>query len=103
MKLWLDDLREPPAGWVWVRTPEETIAQLETGEIDELSLDHDLGIWDESGHEQTGYDVLRWIEQRVATAGMQPPKLTVHSANPPAHDRMQRAIESIMRRAAQQQ
>ena len=58
MKVWLDDRREPPPGWVWVKTPAETIALLEAGGVDELSLDHDLGLWDDDGREQTGYDVL---------------------------------------------
>ena len=61
---WLDDRREPPPGWVWSKTPAETIAP-RAGEVDELSLDHDLGLRDDDGRELTGYDVLIWIEEQV--------------------------------------
>jgi hypothetical protein len=47
-----------PLGWEWAKTPAETIALLEAREVDELSLDHDLGLWDDAGREQTGYEVL---------------------------------------------
>ena len=70
--------------------------------MDELSLDHDLGLFGEDGREQTGYDVLLWIEQQIATDGLRLPLLSVHSANPPAHERMLRAIESIGRYAERQ-
>ena len=46
MKVYLDDLRTPPDGWVLVQWPEEAIELLETGEVTELSLDHDLGVDD---------------------------------------------------------
>jgi ABC-type uncharacterized transport system fused permease/ATPase subunit len=62
MKVWLDDLREAPQGWVHVRSPEEAIALLRSGKVEELSLDHDLGLVDQNGREITGYDVLTWIE-----------------------------------------
>jgi hypothetical protein len=101
VKVWLDDLRPAPAGWVHVMTVGEAIALLESGEVEELSLDHDLGLVGEQEREQTGYDVLTWIEQRVVTHGFVPPKLSVHSANPPAHERMLRAIESIGRRSVE--
>jgi hypothetical protein len=84
-----------------VMTVREAIELLESGEVEELSLDHDLALVDEHGREQTGYDVLAWIEERVVTERFRPPKLSVHSANPPAHERMLRAIESIERRSVQ--
>ncbi len=43
MKVYLDDERIAPDGWRQVRWPEEVIELLETGEVTELSLDHDLG------------------------------------------------------------
>ena len=65
MKVWLDDLRDAPPGWVRVTTPEEAIALLETGDVTEISLDHDLGLVD-GERERTGYDVLLWLERDVA-------------------------------------
>ena len=93
MKVFLDDERELPPGWVPARWPEEVVALLEAGAVTELSLDHDLGD-DEHG---TGYDVLLWIEEAVATRGFVPPKLRVHSANPSARSKMEAAIRSIER------
>lgn len=93
MKVYLDDEREPPPGWHHVRWPDEAIALLETGVVTELSLDHDLGD-DERG---TGYDVVNWIEEAVATGGFVPPEIKVHSANASARDKMELGIQSIKR------
>jgi hypothetical protein len=98
MKVWLDDRRSPPgSGWVWVKTPEEAIELLETGDVSEISLDHDLGLLDRVP-EATGYDVVVWIERQVATEGFVPPEvITVHSSNSSAAPKMERGIASIRR------
>lgn len=96
MKLWLDDLREPPKDWtdyVWAKKASAAITALETvPAIDEVSLDHDLGDSPDVGD---GYDVLLWIERQVRLEGYKPPKMSVHSANPVARERMVKAIEAI--------
>ena len=56
MKVWLDDERAAAGGWVHVRTPEEAIELLRGGEVEELSLDHDL-VLGAGARERTGYDV----------------------------------------------
>jgi hypothetical protein len=98
MKVWLDDRRTPPdPAWVWVHTPEEAIELLRSGEVEALSVDHDLGLVDEE-RERTGYDVLLWLEREVAEGRMQPPaELHAHSGNTGAIDRMEAAIHSIRR------
>ncbi|MBK1884723.1 hypothetical protein JIN85_20090 [Luteolibacter pohnpeiensis] len=58
----------------------------------EISLDHDLGD-DARG---TGYDVVLWIEEAVATAGFHPPLIRAHSANSSARAKMESGIESII-------
>ncbi|WP_373372107.1 cyclic-phosphate processing receiver domain-containing protein [Nannocystis bainbridge] len=93
MRLWLDDERPAPPGWLPVRWPDEVVALLQTGAVAELSLDHDLGD-DARG---TGYDVVRWIEEAVATRGFVPPALAVHSANTAARARMEAGIAAIAR------
>jgi hypothetical protein len=100
MKVWLDDVREAPDGWVHVTTPEEAIDLLLSGEVEEVSLDHDLGLATPDA-ERTGYHVLAWLEKAVATgAWVQPiPMIGIHSANPVGRQRMARAIESIRRLA----
>jgi len=82
---------------VRVYWPDEAIALLESGAVEELSLDHDLGD-DERG---TGYDVVLWIEKAVALRGFKPPRVFVHSANSSARDKMIAGIQSIERMAQQ--
>jgi hypothetical protein len=91
MRVYLDDERPTPTGWVRTLWPDETIALLETGQVTELSLDHDLGD-DARG---TGYDVILWIEEAVALRGFIPPKIAVHSANSSARMKMQAGIAAI--------
>jgi len=94
MKVYLDDERIAPEGWVQVRWPDEAIKLLQAGTVSHLSLDHDLGD-DQRG---TGYDVLLWIEQEVALHNFAPlAEINVHSANPAGRKRMLAAIESILR------
>jgi hypothetical protein len=99
VRLWLDDVRQPPdESWVWVKTADDAIRVLALGQVAEASLDHDLGVVVD-GREATGYDVLAWLEARVAIDGFVPPLLKVHSANPPARRRMEQAIECRTRNA----
>jgi len=91
MKVYLDDERATPDGWLRVYWPEEAIELLKTGKVEEISLDHDLGD-DERG---TGYDVVLWIEEAVFTRGFEPPKTRVHSANSSARFKMELGIKKI--------
>lgn len=93
MKVYLDDERETPEGWTRVCWPDEAIGLLRTGKVIEISLDHDLGN-DDRG---TGYDVVKWIEEQVATSHFVPPKIKVHSANVSARKKMDLGITSIQR------
>lgn len=93
MKVYLDDERQTPEGWHRVYWPEEAINLLKQGIVTEISRDHDLGD-DEHG---TGYDVILWIEEAVATQGFQPPLIRVHSANSSARQKMEFGITNIKR------
>ena len=95
MKVYLDDERNTPDGWVRTYWPEEAIALLKTGAVTEISLDHDLG---DDAH-GTGYSVLLWLEEQVAVHGMVPPIMHVHSANASARQKMEAAIATINRLA----
>jgi hypothetical protein len=91
MKLYLDDERQPPVGWVLVKTAHDAIQILSEQEVNHVSLDHDLGP-EENG---TGYDVLLWIEEQVATAGYRPPIISIHTANTSAFVKMTNAVSKI--------
>lgn len=93
MKIYLDDLRPTPQGWIHVYWPEEAIDYLKTGQVEIISLDHDLGD-DSSG---TGYDVVLWIEEAVATSDFVAPEIRVHSANSSARQKMEAGINAISR------
>lgn len=96
MKVFLDDVRPTPEGWVRAYWPDEVIKLLQTGEVEHLSLDHDLGD-DARG---TGYDVLTWLEEEVVLQGFRPPAiLQIHSDNGPGASRMRAAAESLKRYA----
>ena len=62
MKIYLDDLRSSPAGWMGIKSADDVVRYLKTGCVKELSLDHDLG--DENLY-GSGYDVICWLEEKV--------------------------------------
>jgi len=96
MKLWLDDVRDPKdwghIGWVWVKTYDEAVQMLRTGQVKMASLDHDLSLAATLGYpcgEKTGYDVVCWMEEHDVWPryGVQ-----VHSMNPVGAERMRKVI-----------
>ena len=91
LKLWLDDERPAPFGWLHVLTASDAITTLATHRVSELSLDHDLGLIDE-----TGYDVLLWIKRKITTSDFKPPVMYAHSVNPVERKRMLSAIKKII-------
>lgn len=94
MKVYLDDKRETPEGWVRCYWPQEVIDLLKTGNVTEISLDHDLG--DKVSYaERTGYDVLVWIQEQVVCNKFVPPIMKVHSDNGPAIQSMNLIIKRI--------
>lgn len=91
MRIYLDDERNTPDGWVRAYWPQDVINLIISENVTEISLDHDLG----DDIRGTGYDVLLWIEKEVVLNGLQPPRLKVHSANISARKKMEQAIENI--------
>jgi hypothetical protein len=103
LKAWLDDRAEhaPPAheGWTIVRSPQEVIYLLEAGEVETLSLDQDLALWEEAGPEITGDSVVRWLMEAVVSRVLRPPKQDeVYSGNPAGRGRMEFGIAAVYRR-----
>ena len=94
MKLYVDDIRIAPEGWVQAWNAREAIEQLRTLTVTELSLDHDLG----DPGEDTGYDIMGWIEVRVYHENFPLPDIKFHTANPAGRENMQRCLDSIQRR-----
>lgn len=95
MKLWLDDMRVAPAGWTHVKTIEEAQKYLSTGEVEEASLDHDLGFQindegDEISYTKTGYDLVKWMAETGCWPKTKP---RVHSLNPGGRRNMEGTID----------
>ena len=91
VKLFLDDERATPPGWERVFTAHECISRLERGDVETISLDHDLGP-PEAGD---GYEVAKWIEAQAFAGTLKRLAWSVHSANPAGR----RNIEAAMRAA----
>jgi hypothetical protein len=89
MKIWLDDIRPMPDGFdIHVMKASEAISYLKAGNVELISLDHDLG--DEANG--TGYDVAKFIEEAAFNRILKPLVVRVHSANPVGISNMERAI-----------
>jgi hypothetical protein len=106
VRLWHDDVRPPPPGWIWVRTNQEAKEVLLTGIVLEASLDHDLGLHDvelpddideqmdvlcaRGQAEETGFDLCVWMVEN----NLVPPRVRIHSWNPPGAARMAGALST---------
>lgn len=89
MKLWVDDVRPAPYGYVWVKTVNDAILQIEMHEQNNIpflliSLDHDAGDYGPSDY----IKVLDWLEE----TGRNYP-IRIHSMNPVGVENMRRIIE----------
>jgi len=95
MRIWLDDLREPPGGpsaWDAVcRTAKEAIDLIQSGKVTFVDFDHDLGT------EKTGYDVALVIEKMAHQGQIPPINYNVHSANPVGAQRIKAAMDTALR------
>src|SRR5688500_12240166 len=90
MRLWVDDERPAPKGWLAVTTSDAALDILEKGDVTEVSLDHDLG------DDDNGYRVITWIEEKVFTdSSYRPPSIAIHTSNPSARVKMELAAAAI--------
>lgn len=76
MKIWVDDLRDAPEDWLWLKNSDTTIRALNIlrlvgSNIEVMSLDHDLG-----GDDTTRPVVIWMIENEFW-----PDQIFVHSMN----------------------
>ena len=107
MKMWLDDIRPAPEGWVHVKSDFDARVYLAQGVVDIASLDHDLGRCDMClsqtyassfgqaddfcEHVGSGYSLVCWMEE---TGHWPKGKPNVHSANPVGRARMEMVINA---------
>jgi len=101
MRIFLDDIRDPPAfdgvtgkpiTWDRVcRTGVEALDYVEKGLATFISFDHDLGFG------LTGYDVANRIEKLAVTGKIPPIDYAVHSANVVGANNIDKAMKSAWR------
>lgn len=62
MKIWLDDMRVAPQGYIWCHSVNEAINYIEkhSNKIDLIDCDHDLGDYAYDGGD--GIRLLDWLE-----------------------------------------
>ena len=107
MKLWLDDVRPAPDGWVWIRSVNEAKNAIinanarfvqscknglpnENFLIERISLDHDAGDYANDGGDYIR--LLDWIEWLYDGEGTNI-EFHLHSANPVGVQNMRRIIQ----------
>ena len=79
MKIYLDDLRNAPDdSWTEIKSSKEAIELIQSGVVEEISLDYDLGFTKESG-----MDVLQWLYGKAKSGDftIRYPKIKIHSDN----------------------
>lgn len=74
MNLWVDDTRPAPEGWIWCQSVDAAKMLLRTKNVENVSLDHDLGL-----DQPTGYDLVRWMVENHIWPKNKP---IIHSINP---------------------
>lgn len=91
VRIWVDDIREVPQGYIGTKSVEETIGLIEEvekngGEIEFLDLDHDLGDYAKFGGD--AIKILDFLVERETFYS-----ITIHTANPVGRANMERMIE----------
>lgn len=104
MKIWVDDLREAPSGYIWLRSVHEAIECIEFAEnelskvgdpelkkystyhIDHIDIDHDAGDYARFGGDYI--KLLDWLEK----TGRNYP-IRIHSMNPVGVQNMRAIIQ----------
>lgn len=92
MKLWVDDVRREPEGWIWARTIQSAklwiiwYDEFLPGQFEECSLDHDMG----AGNGNEGHDLLRWMCEFNYWPNKKP---VIHSSNPYEVNMMRQTID----------
>ena len=92
MKVWLDDWRMSPAGWMVARTAADAIRAFADGDVDEISLDYDLGTGD-----VTGLNVAKWIRQGAEAGTLPRIRWHLHSDNNEGREKILRVMEEADR------
>ena len=95
MKLWVDDIRKCPDGWELARTASKAIRILDTMDVSEISLDHDIACYLFAGQSHTSEETFEGVARFIAVMPEEhrPETVWIHTANPLAGDRMTKILK----------
>lgn len=83
-KLFVDDMRPIPDGWIGARTVSEAIAVLQALHVTHLSLDHDI-VFPKQGvdnYQALSHETFKGVAYYVATMALEArPHVRIHTAN----------------------
>ena len=88
MRIWLDDIRTAPDGYVWCKSVHDAIKVVQTTEekIELIDCDHDLGDYAYDGGD--GIKLLDWLVEHERLI-----PIRLHTMNPVGRMNMQRMID----------
>lgn len=91
MKIWLDDEREAPKDYIWVKTVNDFHDLLKDDEvIEEVSLDNDLGANQKEGY----HAITQYIADLLSGSNCKINKFELHTKNIVAREKMLSLINS---------
>jgi hypothetical protein len=95
MKLWIDDVRPAPEGYVWYFNTNQALRTIRNNPavVEEVDLDHDAGIMTACGGDYI--EILKELERltHVHKMDFSHIKFRLHSANPVGVANMRAIIE----------
>ena len=101
MKIWVDDIRKPPSGYLWLKSVREVKLYFcstlnidnSTEAIECVNLDHDAGDYNKWGGDYI--EILKWLEQKEFIDGWKiNTKFRIHSMNVVGREQMNDIIRS---------
>lgn len=97
MKIWIDDVREAPEGYLWCKSTRDALRKIvleHLNEVELIDLDHDAGDYAKDGGDYIG--VLKELERlhRRHNLDFSYIKFRLHSANPVGVQNMRAIINA---------
>lgn len=88
MKIWLDDLRPAPDGFVWCRSVNEAKRLILYADepVTLVDCDHDLGVYAHDGGD--GIKLLDWLAENALFL-----PIRIHTMNPVGRENMERLLK----------